>query len=157
MRGRSCHEYEGLIDGGKSVIALIRHQRTVNLNVASQAASLRLGHVGVEEFQQESMIPAALQHPWDLNECISSPCLHGGTCVDGIVSYECVCTSDFRGDECGVYKLPSNNLWFQNWLMQTSLLVGVSVVIIPLLVALQQFIVYGSQKFDEFGNLLSET
>ena len=83
----------------KDEIRFVTHHGFRNAN---ELFGIFYSFLRVEQFQQESMIPAALQHPWDLNECISSPCLHGGTCVDGIVSYECVCTSDCRGDECGV-------------------------------------------------------
>jgi hypothetical protein len=35
-----------------------------------------------------------------VDECLSSPCLNGGTCVDLIDSYGCDCVSGFSGTEC---------------------------------------------------------
>ena len=34
------------------------------------------------------------------DECQSSPCLHGGTCHDGIAAYNCVCPHGYHGDTC---------------------------------------------------------
>ena len=38
--------------------------------------------------------------PVDINECASSPCKNGGTCVDGINSYTCNCDVGYEGDNC---------------------------------------------------------
>lgn len=35
-----------------------------------------------------------------IDDCASNPCTHGGTCVDGIQSYECVCAFGFIGTHC---------------------------------------------------------
>lgn len=35
------------------------------------------------------------------NECNSSPCLNGGTCVNNINSYSCLCARNFAGINCG--------------------------------------------------------
>ena len=36
----------------------------------------------------------------DINECASSPCQNGGSCVDGINSYTCNCLPGYAGDNC---------------------------------------------------------
>ena len=36
----------------------------------------------------------------DIDECCSQPCLHGGGCTDGLISYTCACTSGFSGENC---------------------------------------------------------
>ena len=33
----------------------------------------------------------------NIDECASYPCSNGGTCVDGIYSYACVCPAGYRG------------------------------------------------------------
>ena len=38
--------------------------------------------------------------PPDIDDCASSPCQNGGTCVDGINSYTCNCDLGFDGDNC---------------------------------------------------------
>ena len=35
-----------------------------------------------------------------VNECGSLPCENGGTCIDSISSYTCVCTESFEGSNC---------------------------------------------------------
>ena len=32
-----------------------------------------------------------------INECASNPCLHGGTCFDGINDFRCACKDGFEG------------------------------------------------------------
>ena len=38
--------------------------------------------------------------PADVDECDSSPCQNGGTCVDGINSYTCDCDDGYTGPDC---------------------------------------------------------
>ena len=36
----------------------------------------------------------------DIDECASSPCQNGATCIDGINSYECKCADGWSGEIC---------------------------------------------------------
>lgn len=36
----------------------------------------------------------------DIDECISSPCQNGGTCVDLVDGYRCECTQAWEGSNC---------------------------------------------------------
>ena len=36
----------------------------------------------------------------DIDECVSSPCNNGGTCIDEIDSFACLCMPGFTGDQC---------------------------------------------------------
>ncbi|NXG30758.1 PGCA protein, partial [Dromaius novaehollandiae] len=38
----------------------------------------------------------------DIDECHSSPCLNGATCVDGIDSFKCLCLPSYGGDLCEI-------------------------------------------------------
>ncbi|XP_053744656.1 aggrecan core protein isoform X4 [Panthera pardus] len=38
----------------------------------------------------------------DIDECLSSPCLNGATCVDAIDSFTCLCLPSYRGDLCEI-------------------------------------------------------
>ena len=38
----------------------------------------------------------------DIDECASSPCRNGGTCVNGFGSYSCNCDAGYTGDNCEI-------------------------------------------------------
>ena len=38
----------------------------------------------------------------DVDECLTSPCQHDGTCTNTIGSYSCYCTDFWKGDECTI-------------------------------------------------------
>lgn len=38
--------------------------------------------------------------PADINDCASSPCKNGGTCIDGINSFQCFCPDGWEGSLC---------------------------------------------------------
>ena len=42
----------------------------------------------------------------DIDECASSPCQNGGTCIDGINTYTCVCIPGHAGDNCEIGNIP---------------------------------------------------
>jgi hypothetical protein len=46
----------------------------------------------------------------DVDECASSPCQYGGTCVDGINGYTCNCAPGYTGVKCETGKLCSNKV-----------------------------------------------
>lgn len=61
--------------------------------------------------------PFAL-YPTDVDECASDPCENGGTCVDGMNSYTCMCPDGYTGPTCGISKLV-----FEQTVHQTKLLI----------------------------------
>ena len=40
----------------------------------------------------------------DINECASSPCQNGGTCVDQVNQYTCQCAAGYSGTTCATSK-----------------------------------------------------
>lgn len=46
----------------------------------------------------------------DINDCESSPCRNGGTCIDKINAYQCICADGWEGHNCesGEYISPLN-------------------------------------------------
>ena len=40
-----------------------------------------------------------------MNDCDSSPCIHGGTCTDGLGRFECDCPQDYAGRQCELGKV----------------------------------------------------
>ena len=41
----------------------------------------------------------------DIDECLTKPCQHDGTCTDGINSYTCSCQNGYTGVNCETSKL----------------------------------------------------
>ena len=37
----------------------------------------------------------------DIDDCESTPCENGGTCEDGVNSYNCTCMPGYSGHDCG--------------------------------------------------------
>jgi hypothetical protein len=44
----------------------------------------------------------------DVDDCASSPCLHGGVCTDGVDTFSCVCPMGFSGATCAKPVLPGD-------------------------------------------------
>ena len=36
----------------------------------------------------------------NIDECFSTPCLNGATCVDQVNSYDCSCKPGYKGIQC---------------------------------------------------------
>ena len=36
----------------------------------------------------------------DIDHCINATCKNGGSCVDGLRNYSCICSAGFMGDQC---------------------------------------------------------
>ena len=38
----------------------------------------------------------------DIDDCVNHTCLNGGSCVDNINNYSCVCGTGFTGNYCQI-------------------------------------------------------
>ena len=50
----------------------------------------------------------------DDDNCASSPCMHGATCVDGVNYYSCTCLSGYVGITCETGTFQSLNMLFKS-------------------------------------------
>ena len=55
------------------------------------------------------MIDNILPSLVDVDECASSPCQNGGTCLDQINSYNCSCAVGYNGSDCETSKYTESN------------------------------------------------
>lgn len=51
----------------------------------------------------------------DVNDCKENPCLNGGTCIDGINNYQCICKEGWEGVHCNISKSPLSQQLCYNW------------------------------------------
>ena len=42
----------------------------------------------------------AIMEDVNIDECSPNPCQNGGTCIDGINSYNCSCVDGYTGTDC---------------------------------------------------------
>ena len=40
----------------------------------------------------------------DVDDCVEQPCLNGGTCIDSVNDYTCLCADGYTGKNCAVGK-----------------------------------------------------
>ena len=46
----------------------------------------------------------------EINECESTPCLNGATCIDDVNKYRCTCVAGYDGVMCERGMLDNHNL-----------------------------------------------
>ena len=56
--------------------------------------------------------------PLDIDECVSSPCQNGGTCIDIINAYTCDCVPGYLGDNCETGNIYFNHIFARFYSIQ---------------------------------------
>ena len=46
----------------------------------------------------------------DVNDCVSAPCAHGGTCQDLVNAFSCTCHSGYTGNTCETGRVKHSSL-----------------------------------------------
>lgn len=92
----------------------------------------------------------------DIDDCISQPCWHGGTCKNEPGGqFRCLCPLQYRGPTCAV-EILLDSTWALRLFLQSTAMVGLSLVIIPAVTAAHQIQKYGLQKVSDFGGALAD-
>uniref|UniRef100_A0A3Q2UBM1 Delta-like protein n=1 Tax=Fundulus heteroclitus TaxID=8078 RepID=A0A3Q2UBM1_FUNHE len=83
------------------------HGRCISLPAGNFSCSCDLGFSGTY-CHETTAFPNIPTLSADINDCASYPCKNGGTCIDRINSFECVCPGGWEGDLCDV----GEYVWF---------------------------------------------
>lgn len=86
--------------------ARTNHTGTKQNPARTQQAAIIIVHVRNRRLCQEIPFNFILGNPFfflqkDVNECNTSPCHNGGTCVNHVGGYSCRCPGGYEGKDCG--------------------------------------------------------
>ena len=65
----------------------------INIQVRSCGLLMRMSHC-------ICFFSFAVFYYLDIDECLSNPCVNGGSCINGVNSYRCNCLSGWEGPHC---------------------------------------------------------
>ena len=88
----------------ESQLAAVSEYYGLAMSTASDCASVEAGVTAIQDMaciggaEWSNYCPQGCS----ANECDSQPCANGGLCFDGEGEYLCICTEDYRGENCEV-------------------------------------------------------
>jgi hypothetical protein len=75
-----------------NILCCTRHTHPSSHYTCNTTTGGRICYPGYEGAKQNCSI--------NIDDCLSHPCLNGGTCQDGVLLYSCQCSSHFTGNHC---------------------------------------------------------
>lgn len=86
-----CHEF---------LIAVLKVDQ-FNIRFSNKPVWIRIfERIALEQESLNSMFFSMVIFTSDYDECTSSPCLNGGTCVNGKRNFKCICPGTHKGRTC---------------------------------------------------------
>ena len=91
------------------------HDERVPISLHFRVTNLLAVFISVTSYRDVLVCHSQLRRPFenalfclaDVNECDSTPCQNGGSCIDGIDSFTCKCQNGYTGINCQRRKLYS--------------------------------------------------
>ncbi|XP_061593558.1 sushi, nidogen and EGF-like domain-containing protein 1 isoform X1 [Cololabis saira] len=87
----------------------VKHAEVQFSSTTPGSVALYICHPGFASVPRATQSICGIQGDWsqppvceEVNECLSQPCLNGGTCRNKIGSYQCVCKDGFSGNRCQI-------------------------------------------------------
>ncbi|XP_076009719.1 sushi, nidogen and EGF-like domain-containing protein 1 [Genypterus blacodes] len=85
----------------------VKHSEVQFSSTTPSSMALYICHPGFTSVPRATQSICGIQGDWsqppvceEINECLSQPCLNGGTCRDQVASYLCDCVEGFSGKRC---------------------------------------------------------
>ncbi|XP_041862481.1 sushi, nidogen and EGF-like domain-containing protein 1 isoform X2 [Melanotaenia boesemani] len=87
----------------------VKHAEVQFSSTTPGSVAVYICHSGFTSVPRATQSICGIQGAWsqppvceEINECLSQPCLNGGTCQNKIGSYQCVCKEGFSGNRCQI-------------------------------------------------------
>ncbi|KAI4888995.1 hypothetical protein NFI96_019092, partial [Prochilodus magdalenae] len=107
--GRHCEISRGANPDGRDCgpPAKVKHAEVQFSSTSPGSMALYACHPGYTPVPRATQSICSSQGSWsqppvceEINECLSQPCMNGGTCKDRVASFLCECESGFSGQRC---------------------------------------------------------
>ncbi|XP_019904939.2 sushi, nidogen and EGF-like domain-containing protein 1 isoform X3 [Esox lucius] len=109
--GRHCEISRGLIHSAAGLDCgpplQVKHAEVQFSSTSPGSMALYICHPGYSLLPRATQSICGGQGAWsqppvcdEINECLSQPCLNGGTCKDRVASFLCECDEGFSGNRC---------------------------------------------------------
>ncbi|XP_069560144.1 sushi, nidogen and EGF-like domain-containing protein 1 isoform X4 [Brachyistius frenatus] len=91
----------------------VKHAEVQFSSTTPGSVAVYICHPGFMSVPRATQSICGIQGDWsqppvceEINECLSQPCLNGGTCRNKMGSYQCVCSDGFSGNRCQTVEDP---------------------------------------------------